>query len=167
MAGSVAAMELLKHLEVIYPDTQMARFFATLRTEVAADRGELRVLMNGLQIVDTRPRKAAAWIAGKFTELKLRLDDNHRGPLFLLESLDAIALGIQGKVALWRALNAAAAVNPALRGIIDYQRLENRAKQQSEAVEIVRVEAARAALRQPHSRVALLQESQRNTAVLN
>jgi hypothetical protein len=159
MAGSVAAMELLEHLGAIYPGTEMARFFATLRTEIAADRRELRELMNGLQILDKRPRKAAAWIAGKFTELKLRLDDGARGPLFLLESLDAVGLGIQGKLALWRALNAAAAVNPALHGIIDYQRLENRAKEQCEAVEILRLEAARAALRQPQSRAAPLQQS--------
>ena len=159
MAGSVAAMELLRHLKVIYPGTGMARFFGTLRTEIAADRRELRELMSGLRIPDKRPRKAAAWIAGKFTEIKLRLDDSLRGPLFLLESLDAVGLGIQGKLALWRALDAAASVNPALQGIIDYQRLENRAKKQCEAVEILRLEAARAALRQPQSRIAPLQQS--------
>jgi hypothetical protein len=148
LAGSVAAVELLERLEAVYPGTDMARFFAALRNEIVADRGALEELMTRLQIAESRPRKASAWIAGKFTELKLRLDDKLRGPLRLLESLEAVGLGIDGKLALWRALNAATSVNPALQGILDYERLEKRAEEQREAVEIVRLEAARAAFKQ-------------------
>ncbi len=148
LAGSVAAVELLKHLETVYPGTEMARFFATLRDDIAADRQQLERLMHSLQIFESRPRKTNAWIAGKFTELKLRLDDRARGPLRLLESLEAIALGIHGKLALWHALSAAASVNSALRGILDYERLQRRAEEQRQAVEILRLEAAKAAFKQ-------------------
>jgi hypothetical protein len=37
--------------------------------------------------------------------------------LRVLESLKLVALGIQGKLALWRALAAAAQIDPALRVI--------------------------------------------------
>lgn len=147
LAGSVAAVELLAHLEAVYPGTDMARFFTALRDDIEADRHELERLMHHLQIFESRSRKASAWMAGKFTELKLRLDDRARGPLRLLESLEAVGLGIHGKLALWRALSAAASVNPALHGTLDYQRLEKRAEEQREAVEILRLEAAKAAFK--------------------
>jgi hypothetical protein len=50
-------------------------------------------------------------------------------------------------LALWRALNAATVVNSAL-GILDYERLERRAEEQREAVEVLRLEAARVAFKQ-------------------
>jgi hypothetical protein len=85
---------------------------------------------------------------GKAKRNKLRFDDKAHGPLYWLESLEAIGLGIDGKAALWRALNTAAMGNPALDGILDYRRLEKRAQEQREAVERVRLDAARAALQE-------------------
>ena len=37
LAGSVAAIELLKDLEAAYADTALAGFFAELQTDIAAD----------------------------------------------------------------------------------------------------------------------------------
>jgi hypothetical protein len=76
----------------------------------------------------------------------MRLDDSARGPLRLLETLEAVRLGIDGKLALWQALNAAAPVAPRLQGL-DYERLAQRAEEQRRRVEVHRVEAARAALK--------------------
>ena len=86
----------------------------------------------------------SAWLVGKVTELKLRLDDSARGPLRLLESLEVLGLGIHGKLALWRALDAAADSSPELEGF-DYERLAQRAEEQRWRIEVVRLEAAKAA----------------------
>jgi hypothetical protein len=145
LAGSVAAIELLEDLEAAYAGNELERFFTDLRNDIEADRQELNGLMEQLEIAQSRPRKAGAWIAGKFAELKMRLDDSAHGPLRLLESLDAVELGITGKLALWQALIAAAEVAPALRGALDYQRLARRATEQIERVELRRLEAAKAA----------------------
>jgi hypothetical protein len=145
LSGSVAAVELLEHLEKAYAETEMARFFAALRSDIEADRQELKALMDRLDVSESRPRKATAWLAGKFTELKMRLDDGARGPLRLLESLEAIALGIQGKLALWRALSAAAQIAPPLLKS-DYERLAQRAEEQHSRIEAHRIEAAKTAL---------------------
>ena len=59
-------------------------------------------------VAESRTRKATAWLTEKVTELKLRLDDPAGGALRLLEALEAVSLGIEGKRALWRALAAAA-----------------------------------------------------------
>jgi hypothetical protein len=59
--------------------------------------------------------------------------------------LEFVALGIDGKLALWQALRAAAEVASALRGI-DYERLARRAIDQRQRVETLRLSAAKAAL---------------------
>jgi hypothetical protein len=48
-------------------------------------------------------------------------------------------------LALWRALNAAADVSPELQGLLDYERMAQRAEEQRCRVEVVRLEAAKAA----------------------
>lgn len=49
--------------------------------------------MKALNIDQSRMRKASAWLAEKFTELKLRFDDPKAGALLLFESLEALSLG--------------------------------------------------------------------------
>jgi hypothetical protein len=145
LAGAAAALELLEHLESSYAGTEKAHEFAVLRADIAADRDELKSLVDRLQATQSAPRKATAWLASKMAELKLRIADRATGPLRLLETVEALGLGIEGKLAMWRALAAAAAVAPALDEL-DYERLARRAQEQRERVEAIRLEAARAAL---------------------
>jgi len=144
LAGSLAAVELLEHLESAYAATNLASFFGALRTEISADRKELQHLMDRLDVPESRPRKLSGWLTGKITDIKLRLDDNARGPLRLLESLEVLGLGIHGKLALWRALSSAADSSPSLQGF-DYARFAGRAEEQRWRVEVVRLEAAKTA----------------------
>ena len=146
LAGSVVAIELMENLEAAYEGKAIAGFIAQLRSEVEADRKELEDLMSRLKVSESRTRKASAWLTEKFTELKLRLDDQARGDLRLFESLEALSLGIEGKRSLWLALSAAAEVSPALR-IADYQSLRQRAEEQRARVEEKRLEVAKAALK--------------------
>lgn len=145
LAGSVAALELLEHLESAHAGTELERFFTELRTDITDDRHELETFMKKLSMSEKHMRKAAAWIAEKMTQLKLRLDDPAGGALRLLEALDVLASGIEGKRALWTALAAAAENAPKLRRD-DYERLVKRAEEQRERVEVVRLQAARASL---------------------
>jgi len=145
MAGSIAAIELLEHLEAAHAETPLGSFAAGLRADVEADRQELETLMERLDVQESRLRKASAWLGGKFTELKLRLEDRSGGDLHLLESLEVLSLGIEGKQGLWQALAAAAQDAPALR-VADYERLARRAVEQRSQVEAMRLEAARKAL---------------------
>ncbi len=145
LAGSVAAVELLQHLEETHAGTEVGRFVAELQTEVEADRRELKTLMGRLNIDESVTRKATAWLAGKVTEIKLRLDDSEGGELRLFESLEALSLGIEGKRLLWLALAEAAVSTPALR-LLDYERLAGRAEKQRNQVEERRLEASKKAL---------------------
>jgi hypothetical protein len=145
LAGAEAAVELLEHLEKARAETGLASWAGELRADVEADRQELEALMDRLHVAASRPRQAFAWLGEKVTGIKLWVDDPRDGGLRLLESLEALALGIEGKGALWRSLAAAAQAAPTLQGV-DYDRLERRAEDQRRRVEGRRLEAARDAL---------------------
>lgn len=145
LAGSVVALDLLDRLEATYSENTLRDFFKLLRADIAADREELEALMKALNIDQSRTRKASAWLAEKMTGLKLRFDDPAAGPLLLFESLEALSLGIEGKLSLWIALAATSEITPPLR-IVDYERLQRRAQEQRERVEVLRLETAKKAL---------------------
>ena len=105
LAGSVVAIELWSTWK-----RRMQGLMWSLRrgaAAVSADRRELEALMQSLQVTESRTRKVSAWLSEKMTELKLRLDDPGDGALRLLEALEAVSLGIEGKLGLWRALAVA------------------------------------------------------------
>lgn len=141
LAGSVLALELLEHLEGVHSDDGLRDFFRLLRADIATDRDELETLMNKLKIDQSSLRKASAWLAEKFTELKLRFDDPKAGTLLLFESLEALSLGIEGKYSLWTALSAAAKQSSKLQHL-DYARLQQRARDQRARVEELRIKIA-------------------------
>jgi chromosome segregation ATPase len=143
LAGSLIAVEIMEHLETEASD--LMPDLAALKSDIEADRDQLRSLMHRLGIVESRVRKVTSWIAEQVTEAKFEADDETRGTLRRLERLEALAVGIDGKSALWRALNAAAEVAPELRGT-DYEHLTERAQKQRSQVEMLRLQAARLAL---------------------
>jgi hypothetical protein len=94
---------------------------------------------------ESQVRKAAAWLSEKLARAKLALDDRADGQLRTFEALEALTLGIQGKLLLWKALAAVARVNPALQGT-DFVRLQQRAQDQYDRVDQERLQVARRAL---------------------
>jgi hypothetical protein len=143
LAGSAAALELVDHLHEASAGTELGRLFAALRSEIEEDQEVLRTLLHRTGGRESKIRKAAAWLTEKLGEAKLELDDTRTGELQWLEALETLGLGIQGKLALWHALEAAA--GPELRGI-DLARLKRRALDQHGRVEVERLRVARRAL---------------------
>ena len=142
LAGSVVAIELIESLESSHEGTPVETFVRQLRADIEADQKELQRLMTSLEISESRTRQASAWLTEKLTSLKLRFDDSDDGNLRLFESLEALSLGIEGKLSLWRALSAVAEASSELR-ILDYDHLLKRAQEQRERVESKRIEVAR------------------------
>jgi hypothetical protein len=144
LAGSVATLELLEHLEKLHAGTATEGFVAALRAEISADQKELQALMARLHISPSLPRKATAWLAAKISEIKLRVDEPAGTALRRLKALEAISIGIEGKRLLCVSLDTVAEDVPELR--MDYERLQKRAQEQRQQVEAHRLEAAVAAL---------------------
>ncbi|MBA3450860.1 MAG: hypothetical protein H0T18_06585 [Chloroflexia bacterium] len=142
LAGSVVALELLDHLAEQNDSTRT--MLTTLHSDITADRETLERLMAQLDITTSRPRQAAAWLVEKLSELKLRLDNLSGSALRQLEGLEAVAMGIDGKIALWHALAAVRDDVPELKRL-DYLELLRRAEAQRQVVEELRLRAAKEA----------------------
>ena len=144
LAGSVVILKLLAHLEVHAPG-HIKPFASELRREVSADRAELEAIMKRLEVAKSLSRRATAWLTEKLAEIKLRLGKGARGKLQLLETLEVVAVGVEGKRALWLALGVAATAEVELQGP-DYKNLVKRAEQQQRRLEQVRCSLAAQAL---------------------
>jgi vacuolar-type H+-ATPase subunit I/STV1 len=145
LAGSVGALEMLEHLIKLHEKKDREPFYRRLRAEVEEDQKVLQNLLEKVGGRESRVRKAAAWMSEKLGEAKLALDDRGDNQLRILEALETVALGIQGKLLLWRALGSVSATRPALRAV-DFGQLERRARQQFEQVDTERLLVARTAL---------------------
>jgi hypothetical protein len=141
-AGSVVAVELLNHLISSHRGKIHEQFFIRLRQEVGEDQEVLQGLLHDLDAGGGALRNTTAFLSEKFARIKLLLEDPAGTQLASLEKLEALALGIEGKRALWRALLVVADEIPALCKV-DLVRLDQRAEDQHQRVEALRIEAAR------------------------
>jgi len=143
LAGSVAAIELLDDLIKQHSEDRFGKIFRDLRDEIEADQETLRNLIRKLGAEESAVRKAGAWLAEKFSRVKIGDADDSAE---LLQALEGLALGISGKQLLWRSLAAIEANFPALQGS-DFSELEKRAHDQFERVERLRMQMVREAFR--------------------
>ena len=141
----MAALELLNHLILVNAGTPGGDLFVQLRQEITQDQAVLRDLLEQLDFKQSPMRQTVAWFSEKFARVKLMVEDRTGDQLARLETLEALALGIEGKRALWSALKVVAERAPALRSL-DFRSLEQRAREQRERVEAVRLDAAHEAL---------------------
>jgi len=145
LAASVTAVKLLSHLQKAEANASLSRFAADMRREVQQDQLQLESLMTRLGIKQSRTRKTTGWFAEKLTELKLKVDDPHGDGFSALETLEIVEIGIEGKRGLWQALAATSENEPALRGT-DYQQLTQRAQEQHNKMETMRLASAQKVL---------------------
>ena len=141
-AGSVAALDLLDHLIETFEGKPLGWFFKNLRAEIETDQSTLKELIRKIGADESVIKKAGAWVAEKFSRTKIRVSDSADDQLALLQALEAVMLGIDGKRALWTTLAAASEHLPQLR-LLDYANLEQRAVGQCDRLEAKRLEIAR------------------------
>ena len=140
LMGAAGALEIVDQFITEAPDLEPV--LTELKADIEADREELIKLMGRLDIAESRIRRAGGWLAEQVAEFKFAMEDQS---LRRLERLEALVVGIQGKLRLWRALDAASNFNRDLAGV-DYGRLAQRALDQHNRVETLRIDAAMSAL---------------------
>jgi hypothetical protein len=143
LAGAVVAINLLEALHDQHGGEPLGQFAAELLVEVEADRAVLQRLAERVGAGPSGLKEATAWLGEKVSRLKLRR--RAAGGLGTFEALEALALGILGKLALWRALAVMSAVDARLHGV-DFDHLAARAQAQHARVEERRLETARTTL---------------------
>jgi hypothetical protein len=141
LAGSTVGLELVKRAAGSNKEGELGDFLATLAQEIDEDRESLRAIMKRLEYGEDIPKKLTAWTAEKLGRLKPNGQLTGYSPLSRVVELEGLALGITGKLALWKALHALASGEPRLDAA-ELDRLRERAERQRDGVERHRVRAA-------------------------
>jgi len=118
---------------------------ATICAEIEADRETLERLMDQLGVRRDRLKPAAGWLGEKLGRLKLNGQLRGYSPLSRVVELEGLAMGIAGKLALWRALERN---RNSIEGF-DFEALAERAGDQRDRLEQLRLAAVARAF-SPH-----------------
>jgi len=143
-AGSAAGVTLARRAAAGNRGNEFGAVLFRLSEEIECDARSLDDLMDRLGASRDRVKETAAWSAEKAGRLKLNGQLLGYSPLSRLVELEGIALGVTGKLALWRAVREVLAGDPRLIDF-DVQRLIDRAEEQRDALEDCRLRAARLA----------------------
>lgn len=139
LAGSNFAVELLQFLREQHREGELANFATGLLKEVEEDRQTLEGVMDQAGISRSVVKEATAWMGEKLSRFKLAHASS--GEFGTFEALETLALGIQGKLSLWRALSIVERTGDRIPGI-DFGMLAARAEDQYRRVEKQRMQAA-------------------------
>jgi hypothetical protein len=145
LTGATIGVELAKRVRAENEGTELGAFLDELCLEVAEDREALLSLMRNLGIAPSRGKVAAGWAAEKLGRLKLNGELTRYSPLSRLVELEGLATGIEGKLALWLALQEVRDRDERLRDA-PLEELAARARSQRERLEPHRHAAAGTAL---------------------
>jgi hypothetical protein len=142
LAGSAAALDLLQRMRAANQGNEVGKTVAELHEAVKQDRAALETIMERLDVGVSSLRQAGGHVVGKASRVKFDEWATGDRDLSLLLETEALALGIEGKMAGWCALKEL----PAGRlNDVDLDELIGRARHQRATVEGLRRDAARAA----------------------
>jgi hypothetical protein len=144
LGGAAAGRELAAKLRAKYEGTPRGEVFERLLSEVEADKRTLERLVERFRGGSDPVKHAVGWTIEKLSRLKT--SDLLGGGAHSVVELEAMALGIRGKLALWHALREVQPDEPRLKSV-DLDELIRRAESQFDAVERERLAAAREVLR--------------------
>jgi hypothetical protein len=146
LAGSLAALELMETLADHERGRPLEQKLRGLHYEVTEEQERLKAILARLDGEESSLKRATAWLTEKLHRGRLTLVERADPALALLEGLESLALGLQGKLALYRALEDIARDEPRLSGY-PFAALQARTLIQHAMVEQERMAAARAAFR--------------------
>ena len=129
LAGATAGVNLARRVD------------GAVATEIEEDRAALTAIMDRLGVRQDPVKVALGWAAIQAARLRFAAELIGHAPLTRLEQVEALALGVEGKLALWQALRRTQAADPRLAGV-DLGELIARARLQRRRLERLRMDAA-------------------------
>jgi hypothetical protein len=138
LAGAVAAIELLDKMRSNNEDTEFGVVIDALRGDIAADRAALGEVMKALGVTPDPVKQAGGWMIEKLSRIMRGDRVTGSNDLSRLMETEALSLGIEGKLAGWRALKRLARADLG----VDLDRLIERAGEQRSRLEPYRIAAA-------------------------
>jgi hypothetical protein len=143
LAGATAGVGLARRLADA--EAGWAPDLGRIAREIREDRSALLELMRQLDVRLQRHKSVLAWAGEKAARLKPNRRLVRRSPLSRVLELEAMRLGVEGKVAGWRTLREVAETEPRLPAA-RLDALLARARAQAEDLEKLRVRAVTEAL---------------------
>jgi hypothetical protein len=143
LAAAVGAVQLARRAARQNRGSEYGEALARLAAEIDEDRHALQDLMKQLGVRGDRVKLVASVAGEKLGRFKLNGELTRYSPLSRLEELELLSLGVEGKLALWRALRAN------VDAAVDFDALIERATAQRRRLERLRVKAAAEALVAP------------------
>src|SRR4051812_34645886 len=134
LAGATLGIELVRRTRRENRGGELGEFLTWLETQLLEDRAALLALIEKPSLA----KGSLAWLAEKAGRLKTNGHLVSYSPLSRLLELEGLAAGIEGKLSLWLALEAA--------GVAEVGGLIARAHEQRERLEPHRLAAAKAVL---------------------
>jgi hypothetical protein len=144
LAGADMAIELLQAMEKRQKDESLGQFAGYILAQVRQDRDTLQHLADAVGSGPNVLKEFTAWLAERASRMKL--GEGAAGEFGTFEALEFLALGIQGKLSLWHALQVAATSDARLSNC-DFKLLVGRAEEQYAKVEERRLAVATTALK--------------------
>jgi hypothetical protein len=143
LAGATAGVGLARRLADA--EAGWAPDLGRIAREIREDRSALLELMRLLDVRLQRHKSVLAWAGEKAARLKPNRRLVRRSPLSRVLELEAMRLGVEGKVAGWRTLREVAETEPRLPAA-RLDALLARARAQAEDLEKLRMRAVTEAL---------------------
>jgi hypothetical protein len=129
LGGADLAIQIVERLRRTQADRDERQLFAWLYEELEADREVVRTLLHSLGWSSRSPKR----LVGKATGAVLKvMTGGSSGDLSLFRTLEALAIGVQGKRCMWRALQSLSLPLPAGKSFAE---LEFAAIHQWEAID--------------------------------
>jgi len=148
LAGASAGLETAERLRKHVTEPLDAEVVGKLVEDIEHDRQELRKIIERLGAGAHGVKRAVGWVAGKAHRLAVAETLTGSGHLSVLLEAETLAMGIDGKRALWEALLAVVPAYPQLADV-DLAGLAERARDQRERVETIRLRAVRRSFSSP------------------
>ena len=141
-AAAAAGSELARRVARSNAATSFGEPLRRLAAEIEEDRRTLKRVIAELGFRESRTKEALAWTAERVARLKLNGQLKGYSPLSRVVELEALSVGIAGKLALWQSLQLVSGVSDRLPDL-DLEELTARARSQRDEVEEQRRLAAR------------------------
>ena len=141
LGGSTVGTRLAQRLAENNRSNEYGAVIEQVAREIDEDREALLELMERLGVSQNQVKVATAWVTEQATRVKLTSLFAGSTELTRLEELEALSLGVAGKLSMWTALAPTVGRDERLRGI-DLEELIKRARSQRQRIERLRRRAA-------------------------
>jgi hypothetical protein len=139
-AAATAGLELARRAAGSNASSAFGEALQRLAGEIQEDRQTLKRVVAELGFRESRAKAALAWAGERAARLKLNGQLTGYSPLSRVLELEALSVGIAGKLALWQSLQALTHIRSRLPDL-DLEELAARAQRQRDEVEKLRRQA--------------------------